>query len=180
MLAPAAAVVREELEAEAERRTSLRGAAPADAVAAVTTGFAYEPEPEASRVVLVPHLAARPWLLLCQHRDARIICYPLPDGPESEDVLRARALALGRALGDQARVAMLRRLAGGEAGLTELAEAAGVARSTAHHHLAQLRAAGLIAVRGNARAYVYSLAADGFAGATGLLRELSRDAAPEA
>ena len=42
-----------------------------------------------------------------------------------------------------------------------LAGAAGLAKSTAHHHLAQLRAAGLVTLRGNARGYWYSLRPEG-------------------
>src|SRR5215218_3768512 len=49
---------------------------PARLIELVCGGFAYEPEPECPRVLLIPHLAARPWLLLCQHRDTRIICHP--------------------------------------------------------------------------------------------------------
>jgi DNA-binding IclR family transcriptional regulator len=37
----------------------------------------------------------------------------------------------------------------------ELVEATGLTRSTVHHHLAQLREAGLVALEGNARAYTY-------------------------
>jgi DNA-binding transcriptional ArsR family regulator len=37
----------------------------------------------------------------------------------------------------------------------ELVEATVLTRSTVHHHLAHLRAAGLVALEGNARAYTY-------------------------
>jgi ArsR family transcriptional regulator, cadmium/lead-responsive transcriptional repressor len=80
---------------------------------------------------------------------------------------------LGRALADQGRVAMLRRLAVGDASLTELAEVAGVARSTAHHHLAQLRAAGLVTMHGNARGYWFTLRPEGLADARRTLSELA-------
>jgi DNA-binding transcriptional ArsR family regulator len=120
-------------------------------------------------VVLVPHVAARPWLLLCQHERTRIICYPLPE----DDDLERRAVALGRALADERRVGMLRRLVAGDASLDELAETTGAARSTAHHHLAQLRAAGLVTMHGNARAYRFALDRDGLAAARRLLAELS-------
>lgn len=147
--------VVERLErAAATARARLASAAPGEAVSAVTAGYEYEPEPEFSRVVLVPHAAAAPLLLLCQHRDARLICYPAP--PETGD-LDARALALGRALGDERRIRILRRLAAGEASLAELARVGGVGKPTAHHHLAQLRAAGLVVLRGNARGYTYAL-----------------------
>jgi DNA-binding IclR family transcriptional regulator len=60
----------------------------------------------------------------------------------------------------------------GEASLGELAEAAGLAKSTAHHHLAHLRAAGLVTLRGNAREYWYGLRAEGLREARSLLGEL--------
>ena len=144
------------LERDAKRIESLaRTLSPEDVISAATRGYDYRREPEFSRVVLVAHEAARPWLLLCQHGEARIICYPLAgvgDASLEEDALR-----LGRALGDEQRLRILRRLVGGDATLGELAESAGVAKSTAHHHLALLREAGLVTLHGNARRYWYSL-----------------------
>lgn len=149
-----------ELDAEAEAKRLLAARVDASTlIAAAAKGFAYEPEPEASRVILVPHLAARPWLLLCQHRDLRIICYAAPGSADAE-ALDEQVLAVGRALADPARIQILRRLAAGAASLTELAELTGLVKSTAHHHLSQLRAAGLVTVSGNARAYRYALAAE--------------------
>lgn len=148
------------LEAEAKAKQALATRVSASAlIASAAKGFTYEPEPEASRVILVPHQAARPWLLLCQHRDLRIICYPAPDERE-EEALDAQILQLGQALADPTRIQILRRLADGEASLTELADLTGLVKSTAHHHLGHLRAAGLVTVSGNARAYRYGLAAE--------------------
>ena len=141
------------------------GLPPLRLIETATAGYRYEQEPELGRVVLVPHLAARPWLLLCQHRRTRIICYPLRD----DEGLEERALLLGRALADEGRVQMLRRLAARDASLAELAEVAGVARSTAHHHLSHLRAAGLVTMHGNAREYRFTLHRDGLADARRLL-----------
>ena len=139
----------------------------------VTHGYIYEPEPEFDRVVLVPHVAGRPLLLLCQHRDARVICYPAPaETLDPEASLAEQTVILGRALGDGRRVGILRRLASGDATLDELADAAGLAKSTTHHHLGQLRAAGLVALRGNARGYWYALRADGLAEAQQAIGEL--------
>jgi DNA-binding transcriptional ArsR family regulator len=139
----------------------------------VTGGYAYRREPELDHVVLVPHLAAPPWLLLCQHGSTRIICYPASNGsgdPESE--LRERALQLGRTLSDEKRIEILRRLATGAATLNELVQETGLAKSTVHHHIAQLRTAGLIAVRGNARGLSYSLSQEGFAAGRTVLSAL--------
>jgi len=154
-----------ERDIDAKRRLELP---PLQLIEEATAGYRYEPETALDRVVLVPHVAARPWLLLCQHRRTRIICYPLRVGEDLEE----RTLLLGRALADEGRIRMLRRLAAGDATLIELAETAGVARSTAHHHLAHLRAAGLVTMHGNARAYWFTLRRDGLADARRLLGEL--------
>jgi DNA-binding transcriptional ArsR family regulator len=154
-----------ERDIDTKRRLELP---PLQLIEEATGGYRYEPETALDRVVLVPHIAGRPWLLLCQHRRTRIICYPLRVGEGLEE----RALLLGRALADEGRIRMLRRLAAGDATLTELAETAGVARSTAHHHLAHLRAAGMVTMHGNARAYWFTLRREGLADARRLLGEL--------
>ena len=161
------------LRADVETKRALEARVSSDAlISAAARGFVYEREPEASRVVLAPQLAARPWLLLCQHRDARIVCYPAAEPLEAERDVRERALLLGRALADEGRVQILRRLSAGEASLSELTDLTGLAKSTAHHHLTQLRAAGLVVVRGNARAYRYSLGEEAAGDTAALLAEL--------
>lgn len=161
-----------ELEADAEAKRALAATLdPQALIAAATGGYVYEPEPEFGRIALVPHLAARPWLLLCQHRDTRIICYAVESGAGAA-ATSSRAVALGKALGDEQRVAILGRLARGEASLAELAEAAEVAKSTAHHHLALLRDAGLVGLRGNARSYRYFLQEDALTKSRNLLAEV--------
>jgi DNA-binding transcriptional ArsR family regulator len=129
-------------------------------------GYRYETEAGFERVVLVPHIAARPWLLLCQHETTRIICYP---ARETEPATDDRLVELGRALGDVKRIAILSRLRGGDATLAELATELRLAKSTTHHHVGQLRRAGLVALAGNAAGYRYTLAPDGFAAAERLL-----------
>jgi DNA-binding transcriptional ArsR family regulator len=129
-------------------------------------GYRYEAEQAFPRVLLIPHLAAEPSILLCQHRDARLICYPAAaDEPSEHD----RLLALGRALGDDKRLAIVECLRAGEATLAELAEGIGLAKSTTHHHLGQLRAARLVALSGNAERYTYVLDEAGFDRAARLL-----------
>jgi DNA-binding transcriptional ArsR family regulator len=147
--------------------------APARLVELACGGFAYEPEPECPRVLLVPHLAARPWLLLCQHRDTRIICHPARRQDRDERVATAEGLLrLGRALGDEQRQRILAALAGGPRDLDELAVTVGLSRSTVHHHMGLLRAAGLVALAGNARRYRYGLRREAVAEATALLASL--------
>jgi DNA-binding transcriptional ArsR family regulator len=152
-----------QLAADVEARRAYHGY---DLVDRAAGGYRYETEPGFERVVLVPHLAARPRLLLCQHETTRIICYPARSHDRSSD---EQLVALGRALGDTKRLALLARLRESDASLAELAAEVGLAKSTTHHHLAQLRAAGLIALAGNAAGYRYTLAPEGFADAEALL-----------
>ena len=166
-------VALDELQADVDAMQSLaRALEPQALIASATGGYVYEPEPEFHRIALVPHLAARPWLLLCQHRDTRIICYPARENGAGAPATSSRAVALGKALGDTQRVAILSRLTLGEASLAELADTAAVAKSTAHHHLALLRDAGLVGLRGNARAYRYFLHSDALRRSRNVLAEV--------
>jgi ArsR family transcriptional regulator, cadmium/lead-responsive transcriptional repressor len=70
----------------------------------------------------------------------------------------APAAALFRSLGDPARLAIVRRLAGGAARVTELTGELGLAQSTVSKHLACLRECGLVSVEAVGRASVHSLA----------------------
>jgi DNA-binding transcriptional ArsR family regulator len=159
---------------EAAKRLLAASLSGRELITASARGYVYEPEPEFSHVVLVPHLAARPWTLLCQHRDARIICYGIAESDLDPERARADQLErLGRALADSKRVAILLRLSQSQATFAELAEEVGLARSTTHHHLAQLRAAGLTVLHGNARRYHYTLDRDGLAAAEALLGSLA-------
>jgi DNA-binding transcriptional ArsR family regulator len=160
------------LDADAAAKRALAEEAdPLDVIDAACGGYRYEPEPETDVVALVPHLSAGRAVLLCQHRRTRIICYPaaLDEPAEGE-----RLLLLGRAIGDARRVAILERLRAGEASLDELAREIGLARSTTHHHLGHLRAAGLITFRGNASGYVYALDPDGLAAVGSLVARFVR------
>src|SRR5262249_40349690 len=76
---PHEASMTRELEREANaRRPLVRTLSVEQLVAAVVPGYVYVREPELPHVVLVPHLAARPWMLLCQHKSTRLICYAAP------------------------------------------------------------------------------------------------------
>ncbi|GEL48681.1 putative transcriptional regulator, ArsR family protein [Cellulomonas hominis] len=67
-------------------------------------------------------------------------------------------VALFRSLGDPARLAIVRRLASGEARVSELAGDLGLAQSTVSSHVACLRDCGLVEGRMEGRRVYYALA----------------------
>ena len=148
-LAPATAP---ELAAAADEASALLAAEPAlTAIERLTGGYRYVPELEAERIVLVPHLERRLPLVLAQHRAARLVVYRATGRQDAQE----RLLALGRALADPKRVEILALVSRGVGRSSEIVDATGLTRSTVHHHLTQLRDAGLVALEGNARAYTY-------------------------
>jgi len=82
------------------------------------------------------------------------------------------AAALFRSRGDPARLAIVRRLAGGPARVTDLAGELGLAQSTVSRHLACLRECGLASVEAAGRASVYSLAQPALLGGAGRREEV--------
>ena len=141
-------------ELEAAERAAVAKIAVATAITAIerlATGYRYRPEPEAERVVLIPHLEPELPLVLAQHRTARLIAYHAHRDRTNEE----RLLELGRALADPKRVEILGLVGRGVGRASALVQETGLSRSTVHHHLSQLREAGLVALEGNARAYEY-------------------------
>ena len=138
------------------------------AVELVASGYRYVPEPEAERVILIPHLEPTSPLVLAQHRSSRLIAYLSAPDRSSEDSL----VAFGRALADPKRVEILALVGRGVGRAVDLVDATGLTRSTVHHHLAQLRDAGLVALEGNARAYTYTPRSMAAAEAAALLADI--------
>ena len=67
-----------------------------------------------------------------------------------------------KALADINRLRIVRRLAGGNASVTELIEEVGLSQPLVSWHVGRLRVAGLVATRRNGRETVCSLRADAF------------------
>jgi DNA-binding transcriptional ArsR family regulator len=173
VLAPQEERLRRTLHDDAEsRRQEIATADPRDVIEQATGGYRHEHEDSFARIVLFPHLAHAPAILLCEHRDTRLIGYAAasPDAAGSELLI-----GLGRAIGDASRMAILARLRDGEASLGDLANSLGLAKSTIHHHAFQLRAARLITVRGNTQGTFYALDPSGFAAAAEFLHRFPRN-----
>jgi DNA-binding transcriptional ArsR family regulator len=108
-----------------------------------TNGIAYEQEPGITTAVLIPSVINRPWVTISEAGTEKFFFYPaapLEEPPER------RVAAVFNALGDGTRLRIVKRLAQKPAGLTELAEELGLAKSTVHQHLVVLRGARIVQI----------------------------------
>jgi DNA-binding transcriptional ArsR family regulator len=136
-----------ERDAESKRRLA-RTLSPEQLVERTTSGLQYVSRPDVHKLVFFPTYWLRPWVLMGEYRHTKIYCYPItidhgpPDEPSPEQLARTF-----KALGDEGRLRLLKRLQAGPITLTEAAQEVGLAKSTTHHHLAILRQAGMVLVR---------------------------------
>jgi len=147
--APVPGGIASVLDRDADHKRSLgRRMDPEQLVEKATNGFHVAARSGLDGVVLVPSVVLRPWVLVAERGGKRIFCYSVaeenmgvdPDAPPSWLV------AFYKALGDERRLTILRRLAEGPAGFGDLVELLDLAKSTVHHHIRQLRSAGLVRV----------------------------------
>ena len=146
-----------ERDADAKRALAMRQS-PEQLVELATRGYQYTPPPAIRTVAFFPSWFRRPWVILLEHKSTKIFCYPIAPTPE-ESTAPAEVARIYKALGDEGRLKLLRRLSDGPMKLTEAASELGVAKSTAHHHLAILRQAGFVTIRDEDE-NVYSLRTD--------------------
>lgn len=113
------------------------------------TGWEYVPEPGIKRVALIPSYINRPYNSDAEHHGTRIFYFPVADESVAagSNAPPVRLLRLAKALADERRLRMLKKLSTGSYTLQELADDFGVAKTTMHHHLITLRSAGLVRMR---------------------------------
>ena len=144
------------LERDVESKRDLQRDLPLDQfVPMATNGVEFAPRPGIDRLVLVASFLQRPLVGHVEVGDALLIIYPVADESVSAetDTPPLRLVRLSKALGDEKRLRILRSLADGEKTLMELADAFGVAKTTMHHHMIILRAAGLVSVGVGSKRY---------------------------
>lgn len=130
-------------------------------LAEVAPGVAYRPGVLAD-VVLVSSPGASPILVVVDEVDRTVILHP-PWTALGPDDAGARLRELGRALGDDTRIRLLHTLRLAPRTLPDLCESLASPRTTLLHHLALLRAAGLIEIEITAgEPNVYTLRRAGF------------------
>jgi DNA-binding transcriptional ArsR family regulator len=138
---PTARLLRQSARAANALASSLP---PEDVIDTATRGIRYAPEAGIRRILLVPNLVSRPWSIFTESGDTKIVCYGLAEAHATGDTPPDPLVAAYKALGDETRLRILRRLAEGPASLHELTELTGLAKSTVHGHLLVLRTGGLV------------------------------------
>jgi DNA-binding transcriptional ArsR family regulator len=138
------------------------GAEAADIVLEATNGFELGDDPTLRRVVLLPSFWCRPWLVVGRLGDAEMLSSPVA---EQFVALPSEApppslVKLFKALGDEGRLKLLRRMSTGPVTLADAVNELGVAKATAHHHLSILRQAGLVSLRDDERRTLYGVRDD--------------------
>lgn len=126
----------------------------------VANGYEYIPESFVREIVLIPTYIGRPYICDVPHHDRVLFCYPVADESLTEDssAPSGRLLRLYKALADERRLRILKKLTTGSYTLQEIVDDFGLGKSTLHYHMVMLRSAGL--VRLNSRDKRYSLRRD--------------------
>lgn len=114
----------------------------------VSRGATIVAEPGTDVIELFPQWALRPWNVFWEHGTAQIIgvAVPTEHASANPDDPPDRLVALAKALGDERRLRILRRLTDGSYTLQELADHFRIPKTTLLHHLVILRAAGIVRV----------------------------------
>jgi DNA-binding transcriptional ArsR family regulator len=133
--------------AAAQRATSSREDAK-KVIEDVTNGVDYGIPLGVTRVILIPSVVLKPFSVIDQHRESLLVLYGMADefidsDPEAPPSWLVKTY---KALSDERRLRILRRLSESETTLDELTDLLGLSKSTVHHHISVLRGAGLIRV----------------------------------
>ncbi|MEA2009843.1 MAG: winged helix-turn-helix domain-containing protein [Actinomycetota bacterium] len=113
-----------------------------------TNGISIEKQGYRRPMLLIPSVVGRPWNIFTESSNRMIIAYPVADEymDADPDAPPTWLIKTYKALGDERRLRILRRLSHGPASLHELADELAVSKSTLHHHMMLLRSAGLVKV----------------------------------
>jgi DNA-binding transcriptional ArsR family regulator len=133
---------------------------PSSLIERTTGGHSWLPESNVRRVIMAPSYFARPYNYIFSGSDWRMFCYPVADaalGTTDGSTPPQATIRLYRALGDATRMRILKLLTDRDYYLTELATQLELSKPTMKHHLALLRAAGLVTVTEEGSLTYYSL-----------------------
>ena len=151
----------EQRDADSRRADLVR--LPLEAFVEQTTGgVRWVPDARVRRVILATNYFGRPYNYVFGAADWHLFCYPVSDAALDLDrnAVPTSLVRLYRALGDESRLRILRYLADGDLYLTEIADRMSLSKPTVSHHLAQLRASGLVSTTSAGGLMYHSLRRD--------------------
>ncbi|MEN8239620.1 MAG: winged helix-turn-helix domain-containing protein [Actinomycetota bacterium] len=140
---------RHNLESDFEsKRAMTRRLSPQRVIEIATSGITLSGHHAARPIVLMPSMVARPWVVVSAGPDFNVYAYSVSDESleMDPDAPAPWLLKAFKALGDERRLRILRKLGESDASLAELSQEFDIGKSTLHHHLMLLRAAGLIGI----------------------------------
>ncbi|HDX9613795.1 TPA: winged helix-turn-helix transcriptional regulator [Bacillus toyonensis] len=120
---------------------------PEEFVEWATGGVNYMPEPSVHYVLLIPQMTYRPWNIEADIEDTKVFHYPVAnESIHPEDPYKPNYFLVQKhkALGDEARLRIVKMLFEKECTLQEITERLQLGKSTVHHHLKLLRSAKLV------------------------------------
>ena len=110
----------------------------------IATGVRYDTRPDVDRVLLVPTLIMRPWLLVTNYRRIRIYCYPVSEDPGVSDAVPPTLVRMHEALSNPLRLRILKALGTDRLSADQLAERLTEDPLTVRAQLARLRVGRLV------------------------------------
>ncbi|HDR7798307.1 TPA: winged helix-turn-helix transcriptional regulator [Bacillus tropicus] len=137
-------ILKRDYEAKNEMNKKMK---PEEFVEWATGGVNYMPEPSVHHVLLIPQITYRPWNIEADIEDTKVFHYPVanesihPEDPYEPNYFLVQK---HKALGDEARLRIVKMLFEKEQTLQEITERLQLGKSTVHHHLKLLRAAKLV------------------------------------
>jgi DNA-binding transcriptional ArsR family regulator len=148
---------RKILERDIKAHRLMAGELSAERLVELTTnGISIEQGGYTKPILLIPTVTGRPWVIFTETPGQMIMAYPVADEymDADPDAPPNWLIRTYKALGDERRLRILRRLSRGPASLHDLAEELDISKSTLHHHMMLLRTAGLVKVLiGNEKEY---------------------------
>ncbi|MEK7016074.1 ArsR/SmtB family transcription factor [Bacillus sp. FSL R9-9410] len=140
-------ILQRDYEAKTEMNKKMQ---PEEFVEWATGGVTYMPEPSVHHVLLIPQITYRPWNIEADIEDTKVFHYPVanesihPEDPYEPSYFLVHK---HKALGDEARLRIVKLLFEQERALQEITERLQLGKSTVHHHLKLLRSAKLVDIQ---------------------------------
>jgi DNA-binding transcriptional ArsR family regulator len=150
--------IRGMLAADARAKRALLGTDP-ERLILIATGIRYGVKDRFTKVLLVPTLVMRPWVAIVNYKRLRIYAYPVVDDPTSLEMARQGLARTYRALGDEARLGILKLLADDPLTLEEICHQLEQPEPAVRAHLAVLRAGRIVQINCDER-ITYQLRGD--------------------